>query len=113
MAGSGKCCAYYPKYKLVKAFVTNDIEQNLVITKEEIDHCGCISDACVADEKTLPNPLFDLHVQVWNYHTAGTYAGEWVLCDGSLGMVIHIGPGGDIGIYTGGLQGSFRVVVLA
>jgi hypothetical protein len=94
----------------------DDIEQDLVISREEIESCGCISDACVADENSLPNSFLDLHVQVWNYHTSGSFAGKWMLMDqySSSGMRVYIdATSGDITIRTGGTQGSYRVLIMA
>ena len=56
-------------FKFVKQFITEEIEQTIVIPYSQWSFCGTTPQGCLADG-TLTNPFIDIHIQLWLYVNA-------------------------------------------
>ena len=95
-------------FKFVKVFTTDDIEQALAISYDDLTSCEEFPDTCVMNgEPDFP----DLHVQVWLYST--DVFNHWELLTNKTDYLATVNAtNGQIVINTANNMGTYRVVVI-
>lgn len=102
-------------FKFVKQFITDDIEQTIVVPYSEWSFCGTSPTGCLADG-TIANPFIDIHIQLWLYIT-GESPYWLLLSNGDFSTTFSynakvISATGNIRIDTDGNYGTYRLVIL-
>jgi hypothetical protein len=102
-------------FKFVKQFVTEDIEQTIVVPYAQWSFCGATPQGCLADE-TIANPFVDIHIQLWLYIN-GESPYWLLLSNGDFSTTFSydvrvISATGDVRIDTAGNYGTYRLVIL-
>ena len=107
-------------FKFIKQFTTTDIEQQLTITREELNTCGNLPVGCLGNS-TTSNILTDLHIKVYKQLINGWAEmvqrpiGSSILADSTtytLILTTTANPDNDIYIQLDNSLGTYRVVIL-
>ena len=108
-------------FKFIKEFTTEDIEQQLTITQEELTACGALPIGCLADG-TAHDMITDFHVRVYFEITNGWRQGDSRYPGGPISPGVYtytlllvnpaFNPTSDINIQLDNFIGRVRVVIL-
>lgn len=102
-------------FKVVKNFLTDDIEQDINITYTELTSCSPLPEGCVINGNLDPTIFANLQIQVWLKNPLN---GNWLLLSNSSGSTpmdytVQIdGTTGTITVSTLNNQGLYKIVII-